>query len=133
MKLILFQTSSNSGWEKIMGPATEDQIHSLPDYEDYVYSDPEFTWEEVIAPVAINYGKFKETSKFDNSVFVGDCNTGNLYKFELNETRDGFEFSSEELQDKIVNPNDSMKEIIIGTGFGCIHLILKGALMDFYI
>ena len=116
----------NSGWEKIMGPATEDQIQSLPDYEDYVYSDPEFTWEEVIAPVAINFGKFKETSKFDNSVFVGDCNTGNLYKFELNETRDGFEFSSEELQDKIVNPNDSMKEIIIGTGFGCISDIERG-------
>ena len=116
----------NSGWIKIMGPATEDELQSLPGYEDYVYSDPEFTWEEVIAPVAINFGKFKETSKYDNSVFVGDCNRGNLYKFELNENRDGFEFSSPELQDKIVNPNDSMEEIIIGSGFGCVTDIERG-------
>jgi aldose sugar dehydrogenase len=116
----------NSGWEKIMGPATEEDLQSLPGYEDYVYSDPEFTWEQVVAPVAINFGKFKETSKYDNSVFVGDCNTGNLYKFELNENRDGFEFSSPELQDNIVNQNDSMDEIIIGTGFGCVSDIERG-------
>ena len=116
----------NSGWEKIMGPATEEELQSLPGYEDYVYSEPEFTWEQVVAPVAINFGKFKETSKYDNSVFVGDCNTGNLYKFELNQNRNEFEFSSEDLQDKIVNTDDSMEEIIIGTGFGCISDIERG-------
>ncbi|MDA1125254.1 MAG: PQQ-dependent sugar dehydrogenase, partial [Crenarchaeota archaeon] len=116
----------NSGWQEISGPATIEQIESLPGYKDYVYSDPEFTWEEVIAPVAINFGKFKETDRYDNSVFVGDCITGNLYKFQLNERRDGFEFSSPELQDKIVNSNDSMEEIIIGTGFGCITDIERG-------
>ena len=30
----------NSGWRKIMGPATESEISSLPGYEDYVYKDP---------------------------------------------------------------------------------------------
>jgi glucose/arabinose dehydrogenase len=116
----------NSGWNKIMGPATESELASLPGYEDYIYDDPEFSWEKVIAPTGLNFGKFKETNNYDNSLFVGDCNNGNLYKFELNQNRDGFEFSSFDLQDNLVNRNDSMKEIIIGTGFGCITDIERG-------
>ena len=116
----------NSGWERIMGPATESELASLPGYEDYVYDDPEFSWEKVVAPVAINFGKFKETSNYDDSVFVSDCNNGNLYKFELNQNRDGFEFSNPDLQDKLVNTGDSMEEIIIGTGFTCITDIERG-------
>jgi len=116
----------NGGWKKIMGPANQTELDSLPGYEDYVYSDPEFSWEKTIAPAGLNFGKFKETSNYDNSLFVGDCNNGNLYKFNLNENRDGFEFSNPELQDNLVNIGDSMKEIIIGSGFGCITDIERG-------
>jgi glucose/arabinose dehydrogenase len=116
----------NSGWNKIMGPATESELDSLPGYEDYIYKDPEFSWEKVVAPVGLNFGKFKETDNYDNSLFVGDCSKGNLYKFELNENRDGFEFSNPDLQDNLVNENDSMDEIIIGTGFQCITDIERG-------
>ena len=116
----------NSGWNKIMGPATESELASLPGYEDYVYDDPEFSWEKVISPVGLNFGQFKETSNYDNSLFVGDCIYGNLYKFELNENRDGFVFSNPELQDNVVNTNESMDEIIIGTGFRCITDIEVG-------
>jgi glucose/arabinose dehydrogenase len=110
----------NSGWEKIMGPATESEIASLPGYEDYVYGDPKFSWEKVVAPVGINFGNFKETRNYDNSLFVGDCNNGHLYKFELNQNRDGFVFSNPDLQDNLVNENDSTDEIMLGTGFRCI-------------
>ncbi len=116
----------NSGWNKIMGPATESELASLPSYENYIYGDPKFSWEKVVSPVGLNFGKFKETSNYDNSLFVGDCNNGNLYKFELNQNRDGFEFSSSELQDNVVNENESMEEIIVGTGFGCITDIERG-------
>ena len=116
----------NSGWNHIMGPATEMELATLPGYEDYVYGDPKFTWEEVISPVGINFAKFKETNNYDNSIFVGDCNNGNLYKFELNETRDGFKFSNPDLQDNLVNKGDSMDEIIVGTGFRCITDIERG-------
>ena len=116
----------NSGWEKIMGPATESELASLPGYEDYNYKDPEFSWQKVVSPVGIDFGNFKETSNYDNSVFVGDCNNGNLYKFELNQDRDGFEFSSPHLQDNLVNENESMEEIIVGTGFRCITDIERG-------
>ena len=116
----------NSGWRKIMGPATESELKSLPNFEDYVYDDPKFSWEKVVAPTALTFGKFKETKNYDNSLFVGDCNKGNIYNFELNQNRNEFEFSSIDLQDKVVNKNESMEELIIGTGFGCITDIERG-------
>jgi glucose/arabinose dehydrogenase len=116
----------NSGWNKIMGPATESEIDSLPGYEDYIYGDPKFSWEKVVAPVGINFGNFKETRNYDNSVFVGDCNNGHLYKFDLNQNRDGFVFSNPDLQDNLVNENDSTDEIMLGTGFRCITDIERG-------
>jgi hypothetical protein len=109
-----------------MGPATESEIDSLPGYEDYIYGDPKFSWEKVVAPVGINFGNFKETRNYDNSVFVGDCNNGHLYKFELNQNRDGFVFSNPDLQDNLVNENDSTDEIMLGTGFRCITDIERG-------
>ncbi len=123
----LISDKFNSGWNKIMGPVTESELVSLPDYEDYVYGDPIFTWEKVVAPTGLTFGKFKEISNYDNSLFVGDCNTGNLYKFELNSDRNGFEFSSSFLQDNIIHKNESMDELIIGTGFGCITDIERGS------
>ena len=122
----LIHDKFNGGWERIMGPASETELESLPDYEDYIYSDPEFSWVKTVAPAGLNFGKFKETSKYDNSLFVGDCNNGNLYKFELNKNRDGFKFSNPDLQDNVVDKNDSMDEIIIGGGFGCITDIERG-------
>jgi glucose/arabinose dehydrogenase len=116
----------NSGWIVIMGPATESELANLPGYEDYVYDDPEFTWETVVAPTGLVFGQFHEIDDYDNSLFVGDCNTGNLYRFELNENRNGFEFSSTFLQDNMVNKNETMDEIIIGTGFGCVTDIERG-------
>jgi len=116
----------NSGWIVIMGPATESELASLPGYEDYVYDDPEFSWEENVAPTGLDFARFQEIRNYDNSLFVGDCIPGNLYKFELNENRDGFEFTSSFLQDNVINKNETMDEIIIGTGFGCVTDIERG-------
>ena len=116
----------NSGWIVIMGPATESELASLPGYEDYTYGDPKFSWEQSVAPTGLDFAKFQEINNYDNSLFVGDCNTGNLYKFELNENRDGFEFINSFLQDNVVDKNESLDEIIIGTGFGCVTDIERG-------
>lgn len=116
----------NSGWIVIMGPATESELASLPGYEDYIYDDPKFSWEQSVAPTGLDFAKFQEIHNYDNSLFVGDCNTGNLYKFELNENRNGFEFTNSVLQDNVVNKDESLDEIIIGTGFGCVTDIERG-------
>ena len=102
----------NSGWIVIMGPATKSELTSLPGYEDYVYDDPKFTWEKAVAPTGLAFAKFSEIDSYNDSLFVGDCNTGNLYKFELNENRDGFVFSNPDLQDNMINKNEIADELL---------------------
>ena len=144
----LFTPNSNSGWNSHMGPISESRINHfivndpplanvggvikshlqiflssiygmfvLPD--NYVYSDPEFSWEKTVSPTALN---FVPTSfgKYENWLFVGDCIGGHIYKFKLNEDRDGFIFDDQSLDDLIFNEGDNIEDILFGEGFGCI-------------
>src|SRR5574341_744222 len=120
------QPNFNSGWEVIMGPANENELAILPGYDGYVYSDPEFSWQQVVAPTAISFVDSKPLEKFKNNVFAGDCLYGNLYKFELNSDRTGFVFDDVALSDNVVNTGESMDEVIFGTGFGCLTDIEVG-------
>lgn len=110
----------NSGWDVIMGPATESKIKSLPGYDVYEYSDPEFSWQQSVAPTAITFVDSKSFPQFKNNLFAADCIYGNLYKFELNSDRTGFVFKDSVLADNVVNMGEPMDEIIFGTDFGCI-------------
>lgn len=117
----------NSGWIEIMGPAkNQSQIDSLPKYGNFVYSDPEFTWEKPVAPTAISFVKSEKLSDYQDSVFVGDCNTGNIYRFKLDDKRTGFVFETPELSDNVLNAGDPIDEILFGTGFGCLTDIEVG-------
>jgi glucose/arabinose dehydrogenase len=116
----------NSGWIEIMG-ITKNQtlIDSLPKYGNFVYSNPEFVWEKPVCPTGITFSTSEKFSQTE-SVFAGDCINGNLYRFNLNEDRTGFVFSSFELQDNILNIDDSNEEILFGTGFGAITDVEEG-------
>jgi glucose/arabinose dehydrogenase len=116
----LVEPGFNSGWIVVMGPATEDQLSELPQQDGYVYSDPEFSWQAPVAPTALTFVDSEPLAKFGNSLLVADCNYGNLYRFTLNENRDGFVFSGPELSDNVVNTGESMNEIVFGSNFGCI-------------
>ncbi len=138
----------NSGWNSHSGPISESRISHfivkdpplanvggvikshlqiflssiygmfvLPD--NYVYSDPEFSWEKTVSPTALN---FVPTSfgKYENWLFVGDCIGGHIYKFKLNEDRDGFIFDDQGLDDLVFNEGDNTEDILFGEGFGCI-------------
>jgi glucose/arabinose dehydrogenase len=111
----------NSGWIEIMGPAKDQtQIDSLPKYGNYTYSDPEFSWQKPVAPTAIIFVKSDKMKDYQGSMFVGDCNNGNLYRFKLDSSRTGLVFESPELSDKVLNIGESVDEILFGTGFGCV-------------
>lgn len=115
----------NSGWIEIMGPAkNQTQIDSLPKYGNFVYSDPEFSWERPVAPTGIAFGT-KELGQSDR-VFVGDCNNGNIYRFKLNSERTGFTFESPELSDNVLNMGEASDEILFGTNFGCVTDLEQG-------
>ena len=110
----------NSGWEKIMGFATETQINSLPEFENFEYYNPKFVWQKTTAPTALVFIDSEKFPKNKNNLLVADCINGNLYEFILNKNRTDFIFNSTGLQDKTLNNIDSMREIIFGTGLGCI-------------
>jgi glucose/arabinose dehydrogenase len=116
----------NSGWDVITGPATGTELSRLPGYDGYVYSDPEFSWQKVVVLTAISFVDSKPLEKYKNSVFVGDCTQGNLYRFELNQDRTGFVFNDPRLADNVVNTGESLEEITFGTGFDCITDIEVG-------
>lgn len=116
----LVEKRFNSGWEKFMGMATLEQKESLPKFEDFEYSDPEFTWQKTVAPTSLIFVNSEKFSNHQDNLLVADCQNGNIYEFKLNDERNGFVFESKELQDNVFNNMDSMKEIIFGTGFGCI-------------
>jgi glucose/arabinose dehydrogenase len=86
------------------------------------YSDPKFVWEYNPTPTAVKFLNSDKLGKqYENDLFVGDFNHGNLYDFKLNEDRNGLVLPSDgPLADKVANTPDETKSIIFGTGFGGI-------------
>ena len=107
----------NSGWAKISGPAIEKQIEELVKFEDYSYSDPEFSWEKPIGITAILFVQSDLFNQYDDSVLVGDFVHGNIYEFKLDKNRTGFLLKDPSLADLVLNKNDSMREILFGINF----------------
>jgi aldose sugar dehydrogenase len=84
------------------------------------YSDPQFVWEYNPTPTAVKFLNSDKLGKqYENDLFVGDFNHGNLYHFKLNEDRTGLLLPSDgPLADKVANAPNETKSIIFGTGFG---------------
>ncbi len=118
----------NSGWIKIMGPISDSDSdqpeleEELMTFEDSRYADPVFSWEE---PVGITDLEFLNSTalgpKYANNLFVGDINNGNLYYFELDDSRTGIkldENDAEDLTDQVADDEEEISDIIFGSGFG---------------
>ena len=108
----------NSGWPQFLGPHNEIEISNFNGYSDYVYSNPEFSWERTVAPTGLSFVD-ENWDDYENSLFVGDCE-GTLYRFQLSEDRQSLVFQNPDLQDLVLNESDSYDEIIFGKNFGCI-------------
>jgi glucose/arabinose dehydrogenase len=123
----------NSGWSKIQGiwltsgpkpgpvAPTNPGSKLLVDFDGKgKYRAPEFTWLPTIGPTALKFlNSPKLGSPYQNDLFVGDVNTGNLYHFKLNPTRDGLLLNGP-LADKVGNTLDELQDVIFGQGFGTI-------------
>ena len=110
----------NSGWALAQGFVNDETIESIPEIGEFRYSNPEFTWQQVNAPTALAFAGHQWGEKYENSLFVADYLFGTIYKFELNDARDGFLFNEPSLQDLILNEGDNYNEIVFGTEFGRI-------------
>jgi glucose/arabinose dehydrogenase len=124
----------NSGWSQVIGiwkagansgPVIGTDNHSPPKNlvtfgDKGVYRAPEFTWLPTIGPTALKFlNSARLGSQYQNDMFVGDVNTGNLYYFKLNQNRDGLVLN-DAIADKVANSLNELNSVIFGKGFGTI-------------
>jgi len=114
----------NSGWNNVMGPVDRKNPDPPvsqtipPPFENFVYSDPEFSWHEPVGPTAIAFPNLTSFGKYSDWLFVGDYHHGRIYKFQLNSDRTEFIFSDQRLSDLVLDKlNDKVEKILFGTNF----------------
>ncbi len=127
----LVEPGFNSGWTQVQGiwtPKGEIEnenagtlnLHpsNLVDFGGKgKYRAPEFIWFQCVAPTALRFlNSTKLGKQYQNDMFVGDYNNGNLYHFKLTQNRTGLVLGST-LADKIANTPEDAKPVIFGTGF----------------
>jgi glucose/arabinose dehydrogenase len=144
-ELNIVRPGFNSGWAKVMGPISRNNLTDkvgLVDFPGSEYSDPVFSWKEQIGVTDIEFFNSSKLGKeYVNNIFVGDINNGNLYYFKINENRTGIDFVREEnensyndqediqaglQQDLVADDKDELTEVIFGTDFGRITDIETG-------
>jgi glucose/arabinose dehydrogenase len=135
----LVEPGFNSGWSNIQGIWTLDEDedisevsplnseNGLVDFDGKgKYSHPEFTWRESLGPSTIKFLNSDRLGKqYENDIFVGDIDKGNLYRFDLNEDRTELVLN-EPLADKLADSDEENEGIIFGQGFGAITDIEVG-------
>jgi glucose/arabinose dehydrogenase len=124
----------NSGWHKIVGPISRSdaKVEDLVSFNGSIYKDPVFTWYGPVGPTDIEFFNSSNLGeKYENNIFVGDINNGNLYSFKVNKERDGLELDSPALADLVADPEggDILGEassVMVGERFGRITDIETG-------
>ncbi|HJU34097.1 MAG TPA: PQQ-dependent sugar dehydrogenase [Nitrososphaera sp.] len=130
-ELNLIEPGFNSGWRDVSGLA--ERADGLDIEDDLVhfdgkgrYSDPEFTWQQTVAPTGLDFlNSGGLGAAYQNDLFVGDYNNGNLYHFDLNENRTQLVLGGG-LTDRALDPGDEIDDILFGTGFGGITDVKVG-------
>ncbi len=129
----------NSGWSLIQGFSKNDLLGTGATPDDLVYfgkgsyAEPKFDW---VTPIGITALKFLNSDKlgkeYQNNMFVGDINNGLLYRFILNQPRDGILINDtslgniKSLADYEVNDPKENQPVVFGQGFGGITDIEVG-------
>jgi glucose/arabinose dehydrogenase len=124
----------NSGWRDIMGPKSRNggKTGTLVNLGNSAfYADPKFSWVKTIAPTDLHFLRSTRLgSVYRNDLFVGDVNTGSLYRFDLNSTRRSLVLSGP-LADLVADntdqdPSAEQSSIIFGSDFGTVSDLLDG-------
>jgi aldose sugar dehydrogenase len=145
----LVEPGFNSGWSQVQGiweyqleteeklreigenyyggPVAPEEPEDLVDFDGKgEYSTPEFIWNQTAGVTSIKFLDSDKLGKdYQNDIFVGDINRGNLYHFDLSEDRNQLLLDAP-LKDKIANNQDELQEVILGRGFNGITDIEVG-------
>lgn len=110
----------NSGWKQLMGPISESDVkkNDLVTLPGSYYGDPVFSWEPSLGVTDLEFFDSKKLGdKYENNLFVGDINDGNIYFFEMNNTRTGLDFSNPDIHQDLVSNEEEKDSITWGRGF----------------
>ena len=126
----LVEQEFNSRWNKVQGISIldgEDIIEVAPLHpengvvyfgEKGKYSPHEFTWHKSLDPSTIKFLNSDRLGKqYENDIFVGDIDKGNIYHFYLNEDRTELVLEGS-LADKLADTDDENGDNI-RTRFWC--------------
>ena len=73
-----------------------------------------------MGPTALKFLNSDKLGKqYENTMFVGNVNTGDLYNFKLSEDRTSLLLSGR-LEGKVANSPEDLRSVIFGHGFGTI-------------
>ena len=115
----------NSGWNLIQGYAKSSQLgHTNPSsnlvqLKNSHYSDPKFEWADPVGPTALVFlNSDKIGPQYQNDLFVGDVNNGNIYHFKLSEDRDQHLYpNGQPVEDEPIT-SEKIPLLRFGIGFG---------------
>lgn len=125
----------NSGWHQLMGPIARSNVTEaeLVSFEGAQYHDPVFSWRDSVGVTDIEFLDSNRLGKrYENNIFVGDINNGNLYFFQVKEERDGLVLEGD-LSDLVVDTGGELGAITLGTGFNGITDIETGPDGNLYV
>ncbi len=90
------------------------------------YSDPQFVWKQTIGPTALEFlNSAKLGKQYENTIFTGAVNNGNLYNFKLTPDRTALLLEGP-LMDRMANTPGEEQSITFGQGFGVITDLKEG-------
>lgn len=115
----------NGGWENQQGPTGFPDVNELAAGKVQfggigTYSEPEFSWRQIVAPTAIHFLSGAGLGpSYQYDCFVAAFRGDRLYRFELNASRTGFILPGG-LADTVLDTTrgDTEAPILFGTGFG---------------
>ncbi len=125
----------NSGWRKLMGPMERSIVaeSDLVSFEGAHYQDPAFSWRDSVGVTDIEFfNSGKLGKKYENNIFVGDINNGNLYFFGVNEERNGLVLEGS-LSDLVADNSSEMAAVTLGVIRGGISDIETGPDGNLYV
>ena len=125
----------NSGWMTVQGlwkpVSSNDSNHDLRSGDNVTlsptdlidfggkgnYSSPEFIWKYTVGPTAIKFLTSDKLGRdYQNDLFIGDNNLGNIYHFDLSKDRRHLVLRGA-LEDKVADSNSELDDVIFGQYF----------------
>ena len=126
----------NGGFRRIRGPLDRDPEGAIDLWvaPGSSYTDPQLSWLSNVAPAGLSFvASPKLGCDLQHDLIVGDTTCRQLYKFDLDASRDNLLLSDPALQDRVIDNatdrcNEEQSTLIFGPGtaFGRVTDLLNG-------